>query len=120
MISTKLLVRCPSRTLRPNAARFFAAQPGTVKFYLRDKGYGFIQPDSSPDTDVFIHRNMLSSTHEIPADVLASSIRYPYLKQHERVMFEMEYDESGMRRAKNVTWLNGACLVSLRDVVLLR
>jgi 'Cold-shock' DNA-binding domain len=88
--------------------RGLAAQAGTVKFYLRDKGYGFIQPDQNPDLDVFVHRNSIACTHVIPQEVLDSSLRYPYLKKDERVLFELDYENAtGLRKAFNVTWLNG-------------
>jgi hypothetical protein len=95
--------------LTTTTIRGLAAQAGTVKFYLRDKGYGFIQPDANPDTDVFVHRNNISCTHNIPKEVADYSQRYPYLKKDERILFEIDYEQStGLRKAFNVTWLNGS------------
>lgn len=106
MLSSKVLTHVVSP--RYIVSRGLAAQAGTVKFYLRDKGYGFIQPDSNPDTDVFVHRNGIDCSHEIPADVRENSQRYPYLKKDERVLFEIDYETAtGLRKARNVVWLNG-------------
>jgi cold shock CspA family protein len=79
---------------------------GTVKFYLREKGYGFIIADGRPDTDLFVHRGHIVCTHKLSEAVLNSTVRYPYLKQNERVRFVVSND-MGTIKAVNVTWLNG-------------
>jgi len=71
----------------------FGSQSGTVKFYLRDKGYGFITPDNgnhnrnnnnnNNTNDVFVHRSGIA-TH-VPIDVSAS---HPFLRKGERVRFD--------------------------------
>jgi 'Cold-shock' DNA-binding domain len=114
LANASLLLSSSNRRIQPAVSavircRGMAALAGTVKFYLRDKGYGFIQPDQNPDTDVFVHRNNISCTHTIPKEVLEYSQRYPYLKKDERVLFELDYEQAtGLRKAFNVTWLNGS------------
>lgn len=80
---------------------------GTVKFYLRDKGYGFVVADGRGDKDYFLHRSAIRCSTEIPAHVLASTVKYPYLKKDERVRFTIQRVSSGLEKAVDVTWLNG-------------
>jgi cold shock CspA family protein len=79
---------------------------GTVKFYLREKGYGFIVADGRPDTDIFVHRSAIQCAIPLSQKVIDATVRYPYLKQNERVRFAVQHD-MGTIKALNVTWLNG-------------
>ena len=83
-----------------------AIMTGTVKFYLREKGYGFILADGRPDKDLFVHRGGIVCTHQLSEMVLNATPKYPYLKQNERVRFVLSND-MGAVKAVNVTWLNG-------------
>lgn len=53
---------------------------GTVKWYDRVKGYGFIQTED--DKDIFIHRSGLEATHA-------------ELEAGQKVEFEIEQREKG-------------------------
>ena len=88
--------------------RCFAVQTGTVKFYVREKGYGFITPDDKPDTDLFVHRTAILT--DVP---VTTSLKHPYLRQRERVQFEMGSDK-GAPVATRVTWIGGGTVPPLR------
>lgn len=64
---------------------------GTVKFYLREKGYGFIIPDGS-DRGLFVHQSTIAGADQLPDEVQLSTCRYPYLLENERVSFEIIHD----------------------------
>lgn len=94
---------------------------GTVKFWLRDKGYGFIQPDGlglggggiagGNRADVFCHRHGLCCEPPVPPAMLATSAgaRWPYLKKGERVRFGVRAgDNAGLGQAVGVVWLDGS------------
>jgi cold shock protein len=55
---------------------------GNVKFFDRDKGFGFIAPDDG-GKDVFVH---VSSVH---------SAGVPYLKENMKLSFETQEDAKG-------------------------
>jgi len=82
-------------------------QTGTVKFFLRNKGFGFIQPDGGAATDVFVHRLGIHCQPPVPADQLAKSPRWPYLKKGERVRYAVRPNAAGLDQAVQVVWLNG-------------
>jgi CspA family cold shock protein len=84
-----------------------AAVTGTVKFYNREKAFGFIQPDGG-GADIFVHRSGIVSPLAVE-----ESMRHPYLRQGERVRFERKID-SGLDKAMEVTWLNGNPVPPLR------
>lgn len=58
---------------------------GTVKWFSEEKGYGFISPDEGTE-DVFVHH---------------SSVDGPDLREGERVTFEVEEGDRGLK-ATNV------------------
>lgn len=100
--------RCAVRPLSSKAAAAAADgkeyQTGTVKFYLRDKAYGFIVPDDgSPSDEIWVHRTSLDTPHsaeEFPTR--------PYLQRHERVKFRVEQAAAGeSNKAVDVLFENG-------------
>ena len=66
---------------------------GTVKWFSKDKGYGFITRDDNQG-DVFVHFTAIQKEG------------FKTLEQGQRVEFEIEEDVKGPR-AKNVVILNG-------------
>ena len=66
-------------------------ETGTVKWFNRDKGYGFIARDSGGD--VFVHYSDISDTG------------YRNLEENDRVEFSVEQGDKGPR-AKDVTVLS--------------
>ena len=66
-------------------------ETGTVKWFNRDKGYGFIARDSGGD--VFVHYSDISDTG------------YRTLEENDRVEFTVEQGDKGPR-AKDVTVLS--------------
>jgi len=83
-----------------------STKTGTVKFYLREKGYGFLQEDNNPNVDLFVHRNSIPCSPPLPENF--HSTRWPYLKQGERVRFDTVTDSAtGREQAVQVMWMNG-------------
>lgn len=82
---------------------------GTVKFYNRNKAYGFIVPDLGGE-DVFVHRSAFEST--------STDARYPFLKRGERVSFSIGSNiidnESTVPQAMAVTFQDGKAVAPLR------
>ncbi len=66
---------------------------GTVKWFSKDKGYGFITRDDNKG-DVFVHFTAIRKEG------------FKTLEQGQKVKFEIEEDVKGPR-AKNVIILNG-------------
>ncbi len=66
---------------------------GTVKWFSKDKGYGFITRDDN-EGDVFVHFTAIQKEG------------FRTLEQGQRVEFEIEEDVKGPR-AKNVVVLDG-------------
>ena len=58
---------------------------GKVKFYLKDKAYGFVIPDRDPTESIWIHRTSFDTPHS-PVDFPSR----PYLMKGERVRFRLE------------------------------
>ena len=61
---------------------------GTVKWFSKDKGYGFIKQDDGPD--VFVHHTAIQSSG------------YRTLEEGERVEFDIVEEPKGLKAA-NVT-----------------
>jgi cold shock CspA family protein len=100
---------------------------GTVKYYDRQKAYGFIIPDNASNnqrtfnSDIFFHRSsILTDPYLSPKQ----SLHYPFLRAGERVRFQLRYsknkfsalDESSSSppMATNITWLDGSTIEPLR------
>ena len=64
---------------------------GTVKWFSKDKGYGFIQREGAPD--VFVHHSAISGSG------------FRTLQEGERVEFEVVEDPRGLK-AQNVVRLD--------------
>lgn len=80
---------------------------GKVKFYLRDKAYGFVTPDDpSFPSDIWIHRTSIDTPHSPE-----SFPTRPYLIKDERIQFQIEKsagDGAGQSdKAINVRFANG-------------
>jgi CspA family cold shock protein len=56
---------------------------GTVKFFNREKGFGFIKPSDSGE-DVFVHQSGLIDT----------------IKENDRVQFEVERGKKGLNAVR--------------------
>lgn len=114
-LSSARLLRTPSIVQRVslinNAQRNFASDSsgyahGTVKFYLRDKAYGFIIADDPIQgaSELWVHRSSFDTEH--------SPEQYPtrpYLLKNERVKFRVEEaaDSSQSHKAIDVVFENG-------------
>jgi len=71
---------------------------GTVKFYLRNRLFGFIIPDDPlvAGPEVWVHRTSIQTPYsfeEFP--------NRPYLQKNERVKFQIEYDDGNSDDNKN-------------------
>ncbi len=60
---------------------------GTVKFFLNEKGYGFIASDDGAQDDIFLHKTSCSSKNYTPA-------------KDDRVQFETKQGKKGIEAAK--------------------
>jgi len=89
------------------ASRTFSTMAGTVKFYNREKAFGFIEPDGG-GADIYVHR-----TGIISPLTAQESVSFPYLRQGERIRFNSVPSE-GRNSAVQVTWLNGNPVPPLR------
>jgi cold shock protein len=84
-------------TPKPTSASISEAiHAGTVSWYDRKKGYGFINPSGGSDEKgVFVHQSQIQMEG------------YRCLVEGEKVEFRLEHDETGRARAVHVTGPNG-------------
>ena len=61
---------------------------GTVKFFINAKGFGFINPEDDPETDVFVHYRSIMGEG------------YKTLKEGEEVEFLQVQSEKGWSAAE--------------------
>ncbi len=77
---------------------------GTVKWFSRVRGYGFIQPDTEGDEevdDVFVHYSAIIG--EMVDDTFQSTVdKFRNLKEGERVRFTIEDNPKGPQAANVV------------------
>ena len=93
---------------------------GTVKFYRRQQAYGFIRVDggrddgdSSVPAEVFVHRNSINAKDDAEGNVY-----YPFLREGERVAFDVENVEGQQRPvAKDLTFADGSIVPTVRPGV---
>lgn len=75
-------------------------ETGSIKWYNRKKGYGFIKPDNRDSAELFFHVSAIEPD------------RQPWgLSPGEDVEYSIESDEVGRLRAVQVTQRKGTCLV---------
>merc|ERR1712039_652290 len=73
------------------ALQVFAMPKGTVKKFIQDKGFGFIEPEDGGD-QVFVHRSVNGDD------------RSAYLEEGQEVEYEVEYDDrKGKYKATSCT-----------------
>ncbi len=70
--------------------------PGSVKFFSKNKGWGFLVADDDPETDVFVHHTTI---------VMEG---FKVLHNHERVHFEAEAGPRGWAATRVVPILADA------------
>lgn len=92
-------------------------QTGHVKFYKRDKFYGFIAPVDKPNEDVFVQRRLIVSDFSFE-----ESPKYPFLRKGDYVRFKLSHvkTENGEEKlqAAQVTFANGKKVPPLRPLFL--
>ena len=101
---------CRAQSLRC----FSSASPvvGSVKFYNRQKQFGFITADDDSITDdVFAHRSNIAGASDAHPNGL------PFLITNERVQFDLE-TENGKLVAKNIVTEGGSPIPVYRDIYL--
>jgi cold shock CspA family protein len=83
---------------------------GIVKFYIRQKSYGFLKADGD-GAEFFCHRSSIVSPYS-PSE----SPFHPYLKGGERVRFKVEADaDKPLLKAVNLTFEDGTEIPLYRD-----
>jgi cold shock CspA family protein len=86
--------------------RAFGTHTGIVKWYSRDKAYGFvILPDKR---EIYLSRNGIDTS----LDFRKTPIRYPYLREGEKVTFDI--DPRGKESAINIRFANGSKIPPVR------
>lgn len=83
--------RCPARNLSEQEGR--ALKTGTVKWFNRTKGYGFIQPDTG-ESDAFVH---ISAVERAGLD---------NLNEGQKVQYELVRGRNGKNAAENLKILS--------------
>eukprot|EP00591_Stephanopyxis_turris_P002681 CAMPEP_0195520224 /NCGR_PEP_ID=MMETSP0794_2-20130614/16434_1 /TAXON_ID=515487 /ORGANISM="Stephanopyxis turris, Strain CCMP 815" /LENGTH=126 /DNA_ID=CAMNT_0040649535 /DNA_START=82 /DNA_END=458 /DNA_ORIENTATION=+ len=73
---------------------------GRVKFYRKDKTYGFITSDTDGD-DIFVHRSSIVGAPE-------DDLFHPFLRRGERIKFKRSDNTNGKVVAKDVTFEDGS------------
>jgi len=80
-------------------------QTGSIKFYIREKAYGFIIPDdikAAGSADIWVHRTSFETPHSIEEHPTR-----PYLYQGERVKFRVKKVKGPTPQAMDLTFANG-------------
>lgn len=117
-LSCASLRRCLSTTPESNADEEEDANhddgfvKGRVKFFSREKYYGFCNPFDEPNLDVFIHRTDFVT--DLPFDL---NPKNPFLQQNERIRFKIDRNagKTGEQpRAREITFVDGRPIPPLR------
>uniref|UniRef100_A0A7R9WTL0 CSD domain-containing protein n=1 Tax=Craspedostauros australis TaxID=1486917 RepID=A0A7R9WTL0_9STRA len=98
---------CAMRSLSSSTEEY----TGIVKFYMRNKAYGFILPDDQELGDVFVHCS--SVVCDVPTE--ESNVR-PFLVRNERVRFGITDKEGHAQKyATNVRFEDGSIVPIYRQ-----
>lgn len=74
------------QTFRPAASRAYVT--GSVKWFNSSKGFGFLQTDEPQPREVFVHQSSIQMDG------------YRYLNEGEKVQFEIDRDDRGLKAVK--------------------
>lgn len=90
---------------------YFSTVTGHVKSYNKTNAYGFIIPDVSEGitTNVFVHRSEIAGVTD------KTPFGFPYLRQGDRVQFEVRRENNGKYVAHNVRNEDGSLITIYRD-----
>ena len=109
-----------SNAVAVSSSRRLSTHTGTVKFYRRQKAYGFIVVDGGSDdsgssvpAEVFVHRTSINARDDAKGNMF-----YPFLIHGERVTFDIEVLEGQNRQvAKGLTFEDGSIVPTVRPGV---